>query len=211
MILARHFYMIRHGETEANAAKILAGHTDTPLTERGKQQALDTVPIINTLRPQPQTIVHSHLSRARDTAALLNKELGLPMYEDPDIAEHHCGELEGAPYAQCTEVLAGWVTPPGGEAFEDFFIRVKRSKNRALQHYPGPVLIVCHGGVFRAFGKIYGIETHGVKNCHLYEFEPAPDRENFPWIVWQYDRDGNHITRTRSRIYDGDDPAAAIA
>ncbi|MBX2833542.1 MAG: histidine phosphatase family protein, partial [Micavibrio sp.] len=28
----KHFYMIRHGQSEANAAKILAGHTDSPLT-----------------------------------------------------------------------------------------------------------------------------------------------------------------------------------
>lgn len=210
MILAKHFYMIRHGETEANAARILAGHLDTPLTERGQQQARETLPIIRSLNTKPQTIVHSHLSRARDTAQILNRELNLPMHEDPDIAEHYAGKWEGKPYDECQDILVDWVDPPDGEKFEDFFERVKRGKNSALKRYPGPVLIVCHGGLFRAFGKLYGIDTYGVKNCHLYEFEPAPHKDGFPWTVWQYDLVNDKIERTLSPVYEGD-PEAAIA
>jgi len=202
--------MIRHGETEANAARIMAGHTDSPLTERGKAQARGTLPIIRSLEIPLQSIVHSHLSRARDTAVILNDELNLPLHEDPDLAENYAGDWEGKGYDEVKEVLVGWTNPPGGEAFEDFFERVRRGKNNALKRHPGPVLIVCHGGLFRAFGKNYGIDTHGVKNCHLYEFEPAPHNENFPWIVWQYDLIDGQAQRKRSPIYEGD-PAAAIA
>lgn len=65
MIIARHFYMIRHGETEANAAQIMAGSMDTPLTENGITQAKEAAKIVEALNIKPQAIVHSHLSRAR--------------------------------------------------------------------------------------------------------------------------------------------------
>lgn len=57
-------------------------------------------------------------------------------------------------------------------------------------------------GFFRAFGKIYGINTLGVKNCHLYEFEPAPESKIFPWRVWQYDlNDDGMIERNIASVY----------
>ena len=200
MIYASHFYMIRHGETEANAARIMAGSLDSPLTRRGKAQARAAQNIIKILKIPPQTIVHSHLSRARETAEILNEALNVPMHEDPDFAELHAGDLEGVSYDDCPDLLASWVDPPNGERFDDFFERIKRGKNNALQRHPGPVLIVCHGGIFRAFGKFYGIESPGVNNCHLYEFEPNPHRQNFPWLVWQYDH-GNPIVRRPAETF----------
>lgn len=206
MIIARHFYMIRHGETEANAAQIMAGSMDTPLTQKGITQAKEVAKIVRTLHIEPKAIIHSHLSRARDTAKHINDLLQVDMHEDPDFAELHAGDWEGVPYEQCRELLVSWGTPPNGESFDDFCERLKRGKNTHLQKHDGPVLIVCHGGVFRAFGKIYGINTLGVKNCHLYEFEPAPESTSFPWRVWQYDQneDGS-IERNIASIYHDSD------
>lgn len=34
------FYLVRHGETEANVARIVCGQLDTPLTEHGREQAI---------------------------------------------------------------------------------------------------------------------------------------------------------------------------
>ena len=67
------FYMIRHGETEANAARIMAGSIDTPLTEHGKIQADIARQVIEKITIKPAAIFHSHLSRARDTASIINK------------------------------------------------------------------------------------------------------------------------------------------
>lgn len=187
MIPLKPFYMIRHGETEANAAKIMAGSLDTPLTEKGRLQARDVQRVIENLAVKPRNIVHSHLSRARDTAAIINEVLKAPLHEDPDLAELHAGDWEGVPYAQCNRIFSTWEDPPNGETFAAFTARVRRAKTRALENHDGPVLIVCHGGVMRGLGRMYGLDVPGMfKNCHLYEFQPAPEKARFPWRVWSY-------------------------
>ena len=34
------FYFVRHGESEANRDRVFSGRRDSPLTERGRQQAV---------------------------------------------------------------------------------------------------------------------------------------------------------------------------
>ena len=75
MIPLKHFYMIRHGETEANAARIMAGSLDSPLTENGRRQAKTAQVIVNSLAVKPSVIIHSNLSRARETAQIINEEV----------------------------------------------------------------------------------------------------------------------------------------
>ncbi len=189
MIPAKHFYMIRHGETEANKARIMAGSLDSPLTDHGRSQAAVARDIVESLEVKPKAIIHSHLSRARDTASIINEALDVPMHEEKDIAELHAGDWEGVPYEECEELLSGWPEPPNGETFQDFCTRIKRGKNNILTEYDGPVLMVSHGGVFRAFGGLYGLQTPGVfKNCHLYEFQPDVASTIFPWEVWSYEQ-----------------------
>lgn len=197
--------MIRHGQTEANAARLMAGSLDSPLTALGREQAYLAARAVEGLHIKPAAIIHSQLSRARDTAMIINENLNLPLIEDPDFAELHAGDWEGAPYEECHSLLDGWVDPPGGETIDDFFSRIRRGKNRYFTEFKVPVLIVCHGGVFRAFGKMHGIDNEGVRNCHLYEFEPAPHMKNFPWMAWQHDiLDSGKIDRRPAIAYHGD-------
>ena len=191
--------MIRHGETDANRQRIMAGSLDSPLTENGKQQARAVHVIMEKLPVKPTAIVHSHLSRARDTAEIINEALNVPLYEEPDIAELHAGDWEGIPYEECEELLTGWPTPPNGESFAEFCARLKRGKANALNKHEGPVLMVSHGGVFRGFGGIYGLQTPGIfENCHLYEFMPNVQNTQFPWQVWSYASCG---TREETDVY----------
>ena len=209
MIPAKHFYMIRHGETEANAARIMAGSLDSPLTANGRNQARIIHTVIDKLAIKPRKIIHSQLSRARDTASIINEYLRVPMHEDPDYAEMHAGDWEGVPYEDCPALLKDWTDPPGGETCDQFFSRVKRAKIRALEDKDSPVMVVCHGGVFRAFLKLHNIHIEGVKNCMLYEFAPKTEAHPFPWNVWRYDTSGE-VTRSEV-ILGGHDPAAEIA
>lgn len=197
------FYMIRHGETEHNAARLLAGHTDSQLTVNGRTQAKAVQNVMSGLINKPKVIVHSHLSRARDTATIINEVLNVPMIEDEDIAEHFCGDWEGRPYDECMSMLTGWDTPPNGECFDAFCERIIRCKAKTLGEDLGhPPLIVCHGGVFRAFGRVYGLNTPGVfKNCHLYEFLPNEGAGIFPWDVFSYHHDGVQLHRVNERVY----------
>ncbi|MCC6598931.1 MAG: histidine phosphatase family protein [Alphaproteobacteria bacterium] len=207
----RHFYMMRHGQTEANATEIMAGSLDSPLTALGRDQAAEAREIVAALQIKPVAIFHSPLSRARDTAAIVNEKLGAPMYEDPDLAEIYAGTWEGVKYDACLHFLEDWVQAPGGEVPTDFFERVKRGKTRALKQFDEPVLIVCHGGVMRAMGELYGVRTPGrFEHAHLYEFQPQPTATNFPWLVYDYkiDQETRTPQRAESKIYiplSGDD------
>ena len=190
--------MIRHGQTEANAARLMAGSLDSPLTDLGRAQAKDVHAAVRSLKTKPKHIIHSNLDRARETATIINEALNLPMSEDADMAEMHAGDWEGVPYAQCDALFKGWVDPPNGESCDTFFERIKTAKNRALSK-DEPVMIVSHGGVFRAFWKLYGIHNEGVQNCKLYEFIPKTEaNEQFPWDIWRYDvedQDSNFVKR----------------
>jgi hypothetical protein len=95
------------------------------------------------------------------------------MIEDADFAEIHAGDLEGAPgriaiismiTAICQTAKSSRISSRGCAGPRTAF----------LGSEPGPVLIVSHGGVFRAFTKLYGIDIPGVRNCHLHEFSPVP-------------------------------------
>ncbi|QQS18839.1 histidine phosphatase family protein [Candidatus Saccharibacteria bacterium] len=95
----KQLYFIRHGQSELNKRKILAGHTDTPLTAKGREQAKAAGKGAHGLAID--CIVSSPLSRAHETAQILAREIGFP----PDtiilnrlVIERTYGELEGTPW-----------------------------------------------------------------------------------------------------------------
>ena len=205
MITAKHFYMIRHGETEANAALVMAGSTDSPLTANGRDQAKAVQAVVKELEIKPRIIAHSNLSRARDTASIINEALGVDMIEIADLAEMYAGDLEGASYndPECLAFHHEWHDPRGGETYEEFFTRIARGKNKALE-LPGPVLIVCHGGVMKGFGRMQGLPMNGkFRNCHLHEFQPDSNFDIFPWVTKDYEicHQSQKLIRNEKTVY----------
>ena len=197
--------MIRHGQTEANAARIMAGSMDSPLTQVGREQAYAVHSVVKALDIKPAAIFHSHLSRARDTATIINEVLNVELLEDADLAEIHAGVLEGAPYEECDHLFTSWPDIPEGETAKEFFERVTRGKSRAINAFPDPVLIVCHGGVMRAFGEIHGVDTPGrFENAHLYGFFPNEGKKHFPWDIFDYRfcEETNQLKKSPSTIYE---------
>ncbi len=198
--------MIRHGQTEANKSMILSGHMDTQLTPLGREQAEMAQKTIELLDVKPDIIIHSHLSRARDTANIINQNLQLPTIEDSDYAEIHFGDWEGLPFTKTCNIQKSWEnfgTAPNGESFEDFMGRIKRAKNRALALDAKKPLIVCHGGVFRALAKIYDHKISGVNNCHLHHFEPSQHNRVFPWSAtsFEYNTDISGVVTQESECF----------
>lgn len=179
------FYMIRHGESVANLGQYASGHVDVALTEKGIAQAYAAQKIIEALNLKPSIIIHSHLQRARNTAKILNENLGLPMVEDPLIAEQNYGDWEGQPWSLTRQPTRDGIDPPNGETHAAFHDRVRGAITNFVNSHPGPVMIVCHGGVFRAFGALYKNQIVGIENCSLHHFEPCDDAA-FPWNVRKF-------------------------
>jgi len=152
------FWFLRHGETDWNAEGRSQGRTDIPLNHVGRMQARRAA---RTLAGQKiATIVASPLSRARDTAEAAAETLGLPVQLDPELAEVNFGAQEGEVMGNWYDSwIAGDYTPPGGESFADLCARCVRAINRATA-LPGPVLVVAHGALWRAFRHEAGMTAN---------------------------------------------------
>jgi probable phosphoglycerate mutase len=143
---AARIYLIRHGETELNAARILQPPA-TPLSERGVAQAgrlarrLAGAGLVRVLA--------SDLRRAEMTAEALARAAGAPLERDPDLAERNFGDLRGRAYAELgLDPFAPGYVPPGGESWETFHARVERVWARvdaAARAAGGPIAVVTHG------------------------------------------------------------------
>ena len=186
-IPVKHFYMLRHGESEANAAKIYSGLMDTPLTKLGFKQANAVAETVQNIEIKPKVIVHSHLQRARDTAKPTADLLNLEMITMEEWAEQDMGEWQGVPHNEVRHFREEGMDPPSGETNSQFKERVANALKVTLEHYTIP-LIVCHGGCFRAFSENYGLEIRGIRNTILHEYVPSEDPEkHFPWEVYTYE------------------------
>ena len=100
-------YLLRHGQTEFNAAGRYQGRVDTVLTDRGRAQAdamaRGLVPHVAASR---SIIWSSPLRRATETAGIVAAALGgLPVRAEPRLTEVDLGVWEGLTAA---EIDAGW-------------------------------------------------------------------------------------------------------
>ncbi len=99
----RRVIVLRHGETDHNAARIWQGHLDTTLSERGQQQADAVGPALAAFAPD--RIVSSDLTRAALTAQSVGRACGIPVQLDPRFREIDVGGWQGLSASQVGE---GW-------------------------------------------------------------------------------------------------------
>jgi probable phosphoglycerate mutase len=200
MIPAQAFYLLRHGESEANVLNIAAGGgVNSPLTQAGKHQADKLANFMASLEIKPSRIFHSPQIRAKETAERVNKNLNLSMTEIPLLHEHNLGEWEGKSWEIIRPKIYANETAPGGESRSDFSKRIKTVMDEILaEDHGAPPLIVAHGGTFHAIGKLYEWPFGAMANCHLHFFSPDPSHPPFPWEIWQFDIFGPTLKQTRS-------------
>jgi broad specificity phosphatase PhoE len=154
--------LVRHGETDWNAAGRLQGHTDRPLNDYGRVQA-------RKLAEQLQgdgiaAIYASDLVRARETAEILGECLGLPVAIDADLREKNWGTWEGLTPDERLNVEFE------GETTEEHRERVLRAVRRIAEHHPGRrVVVVTHGGSLRRIqAAVAGAALPVVENCGVW-------------------------------------------
>jgi broad specificity phosphatase PhoE len=102
-VTARRVVVLRHGETDHNAARVWQGHLDTSLSQRGQAQADAVGPAIAAL--SPTAVVSSDLLRARLTAESVARACGIPLALDARFREIDVGAWQGL---TSTEVADGW-------------------------------------------------------------------------------------------------------
>ncbi len=174
------FWFLRHGETDWNARGLSQGNTDIPLNGIGRAQAERAA---RTLKGHTfGTIIASPLSRARDTAAAVAGALGMQLSFDDDLREVGFGEQEGQPMGDWYDSwIADEYTPAGAETFAALRARTVAAINRATA-LPGPVLVVAHGALWRAFRYEAGLPSNVRTPNALPLFAQPPETG---WPEWR--------------------------
>jgi probable phosphoglycerate mutase len=172
---------IRHGETDWNVAKRIQGHTDIPLNETGRAQALAMA--FNAAHQRFHAIYSSDLTRALETARALAQREDQMVKLLPQLRERHYGVFQGITAAEGAvkypQAYAHYVARDleydfgNGESLRGF-AEVADGIDWLLRHHSGQTIAaVSHSGVLdviyrRATGRpLHTPRDFVIPNCAL--------------------------------------------
>ena len=143
--------LIRHGETPLNAKRVIQW-PDTPLSERGQQQA---AALGERLAAAPLALVlASDYQRAYATAKAVSSANGAPLEVETSLRERDFGDLRGQAIEELAQdPFAPGYSPPGGESWDAFHERARRAWTEVViraEQVDGDVAVVTHGLVLRS-------------------------------------------------------------
>jgi broad specificity phosphatase PhoE len=180
-------YLARHGQTAYNAEGRFQGQGPVPLDSTGRAQA-------QTLAEQAlaydfAALWCSPLLRARETADIVARRIGLVPREDPRLMETDSGEWTDRSFAEvqaeAPDEFARFINGehtfafPGGESFAQQGVRVAGAMHD-IKRAEAPALVICHGGVIRI--ALFQRTKHGdaladrVPNATVIPLDPRASR-----------------------------------
>ncbi len=142
-------YIVRHGETDANAQGIVQGWLDTELNDKGISQAVEAA---NNFSEPVDVIYSSDLKRAARTAQEFRAHFeNAPYFEDERLRERNFGDAAGTHRAdhdwEQFWSIEDRATIPNAEIINDFTARVTDFLDELKTKHYKSVLIVAHSGV----------------------------------------------------------------
>ncbi|MGZ3782844.1 MAG: histidine phosphatase family protein [Pseudobdellovibrionaceae bacterium] len=180
-------HLFRHGQTDWNIHRRMQGHTDIPLNEEGRRQALTLQPYFaeNTV----DVFISSDLVRAQQTAEIANSSLTRPFIVSAEFREVCLGQLEGLTQEQAhqkygIELWEQWTSLkpehihccyPGAESAHDAIKRFEKAlQNICLENEFTTAGLCTHGLIMRRF--LHSIkpelsEPLPIPNCVVYKVE----------------------------------------
>lgn len=187
-------FLVRHGESLGNAARIYLGHTDLDLSEEGYRQANLTA---ESLRDEKiDAIYSSDLKRAYNTAlphALMRR---LPVITSKNLRELNIGDWEGMRIDDLIsehreDFVAGWqenfgtFTVPGGENVFSGGMRFHNEVLRIARENPNKTLLIAaHAAVIRCFWCI----INGVSPEDMAKAYPFPKNASYSTVICDGER-----------------------
>ena len=163
-------YLARHGQDSDNAAGILNGRRDQPLTLTGKDQARQLAEKILGTGLRFDKIYSSPLQRAYETAYIISNTLGMSQPEKmAQLIERDFGVMSGktaneietlcAPNILKTATITYFLSPEGAETFPQLLERAEKLLEQlAIQSDDETMLLVTHGD----FGKMLYASFYGM-------------------------------------------------
>jgi probable phosphoglycerate mutase len=159
------FCLVRHGETDWNAARRLQGHTDTALNARGIAQAKQMAQALKRISLQFDVLYTSDLQRAATTAEAIERLFATTAIRNAALRERHLGALQGlttdeAPQRE-PELWKSHLSRNiednlrNGESIRQFSDRIKIVLEQICKQHTGKtILLVSHGGTLDMMYRI---------------------------------------------------------
>jgi len=142
------FCLVRHGQTDWNAAGRIQGLEDIELNAVGRAQATQTGLYLQ--QWQWDRIISSPLKRAAESAEIIAEQLGLAPVEIMDVfMERDYGDCSGMTAAQRKQSFPDGIIPRQ-ETLETLQKRVLQGLQQLKQEPQARTLIITHGGVINS-------------------------------------------------------------
>lgn len=176
-IKRKHFFFLRHAETDWNDQKLCQGQKNVHLNEKGYQEAKAFAKKSASLNFD--CLVSSPLSRALDTAKAIHQVHSHASFHIvPELSERCWGLLEGIPSDEMYFIEhlessdSSYIPEKGIELRSVFRQRVIQGISIAQTFHQHP-LIVSHGRVFLELCHILDLPpVLQIRNCQLIKIAP---------------------------------------
>jgi len=177
-------YLVRHGQTKANAEEIVAGHFDSPLTSVGEQQAQSRKDSLKDVHFD--AVFSSDLVRAKRTAEIIAADRQLAINTTHLIRERFFGNWEGKPISEFVEAnkqlfdLQKKLSEDQRHQFKPYSEYESNNeiagrmliflREVAATYITKTVLVVAHGAIMRStlmrlgFAKTYELPAGAIEN-----------------------------------------------
>lgn len=154
------FYVIRHGQTDWNVKRIVQGHLDSELTQRGIDETKKLIQKLRDIRFDK--VFSSDLLRAKRTAEIIAREKKLEVEATNLLREQPYGKYEGKPLDDMLDDLKEWEKlseeakfkyklGPEFESDEESATRLINFLRELSLAYAGKnILIVSHGIIIKS-------------------------------------------------------------
>ncbi|MEK2690495.1 histidine phosphatase family protein [Bdellovibrio sp. GT3] len=152
-------YLFRHGQTDWNLLRRMQGHSDIPLNDEGRKQALS---LQEFFASHPvEMMFTSDLMRAQQTARIANEKISAPTYVSEKFREVFLGDIEGMTQDEIKETHGedSWLRWTSHEIKNfSFTYQNGESAHDAIERFKVGLMEICKTHSFQAAGLC----THGL-------------------------------------------------
>ncbi len=173
-------FYARHGQSEANLAQVFQGKLDSPLTQKGEDDAKQLAK--NVADKKITTIISSNLQRANKTAQIVKAQNNIEaeIIVIPELHEIDWGALAGkkrVDFINEDEIssVAFYYAGNGAETLSQVYARIKKAKQKIQKilekQESGNILVVGHGQISAVlFAEISGISEENFLEYYKNDF-----------------------------------------
>ncbi len=192
-------YFVRHGQTDWNKNKVMMGHADIPLNEKGIEYAYK---LKKELANEKFDLVYcSPLIRAKQTCDIIFEDREQKVVYRDELKERDYGKYQGTAKSSFDyNKFWNYADQEGIESFFEFAWPITRFiSNELLPNLGKKILIISHGGVAKWFEILLSeqslrpeeVGSYLPKNSDIIKYDMKRKSKN-PYIINATSRDKSH-------------------